>query len=191
MNQTAHQNSHSSLEQLYALVDRQLDPGEHALVVGHLRVCARCRSLYESLVRFDSACKRIPLETVSPAFTRSVLDSLGIVPKSPMIFHLLGGAAYLFALLMVLAFMTAAFVLMGVIRTEDAVAGSGPGAKVFTTIGAALSKASGDLIGWLTEFFPFAFGHGTLSVSAAALVVVLALALVDRNITKKFAQKLR
>ncbi len=87
--------------------------------------------------------------------------------------------------------MTAAFVLTGVIRTEDAAAGSGPGGKVLTTIGAALSKASGDLIGWLTEFFPFAFGHGTLSVSAAALVVVLALALVDRNITKKFAQKLR
>jgi hypothetical protein len=191
MNQTADQNSHSSLEQLYALVDRQLDPGEHAIVAGHLQVCVRCRSLYESLVRFDSDCKRLPLERVSPGFTRSVMASLGIVPKSPLIFRLLEHAAYLFGMVIVLAFMTAIFVLTGVIRTEDIAASSGPGGKVLDTMGTGLSKYSEVLSGWLTGFFPHGFDHGTLSISAAVIIVVLALALVDKRITGRFAQRLR
>ena len=191
MNRMADQNSHSSLEQLHALVDRELDPGEHAIVAGHLQGCARCRSLYESLVRFDSACKRIPLERVSPAFTRSVMASLGIVPKSPLMFRLLEHAAYLFGMVIVLAFMTTAFVLTGVIRTEDVAASSGAGGKVLDSMGTGLSKASGVLSGWFTEFFPFGANHGALSISAAVVVVVLALALVDRRITGRFAQRLR
>jgi anti-sigma factor RsiW len=191
MNQTADQNSHSSLEQLYALVDRELDPGEHAIVAGHLAVCARCRSRYESLVRFDSACKRIPLERASPGFTRSVMASLGIVPKSPLMFRLLEHAAYLFGMVIVLAFMTAIFVLTGVIRTEDVAASSDLGGKALDTMGTGLSKASGVLSGWLTEFFPFGGSHGALSISAAVVVVVLALALVDKRITGRFAQRLR
>ena len=191
MNQTADQNSHSSPEQLYALVDRALEPGEREIVTGHLQACARCRSRYESLVRFDSAYKRIPLERVSPGFTRSVMASLGIVPKTPLMFRLLENASYLFGMVIVLAFMTVTFVLTGVIKTEDVVASSDLGGKVLDTMGTSFSKASGVMSGWLTEFFPFGANHGALSISAAVVVVVLALALVDKRITERFAQKLR
>jgi hypothetical protein len=190
MNQTADQSSHSSPEQLYALVDRKLDPAEHELVTVHLQACAQCRSLYESLLRFDSASRRIPLEKVSPGFTRSVMASLGIVPKSPLMFRLLEHAAYLFGMVIVLAFMTAIFVLTGVIKTEDVAASSDLGGRALDTMGTGLSKASGVLSGWLTEFFPFGTNHGALSISAAVVVVVLALALVDRRITGRFAQRL-
>jgi anti-sigma factor RsiW len=187
----ADQNSHSSIEQLYALIDRELDPGEHALVAGHLQACERCRSQYESLVRFDSACKRVPLETLSPDFTRSVMASLGIVPKNPLIFRLLEHVAYLFGMLIVLAFMTAAFVLTGVIKTEDVTANSGPAGKVLDTIGTGVGTASGILGNWLTGFFPSGFNHGAISISAAVVVVVLALALVDRRVTGRVSQKFR
>jgi len=191
MNQSADQNSHSSLEQLYALIDRELDPGEHALVAGHLQACARCRSRYESLVRFDSACKRIPLETVSSDFTRSVMTSLGIVPKNPLIFRLVEHAAYLFGMCIVLAFMTAAFVLTGIIKTEDVSASSGPAGKVLDTVGTGIGAASGVLGNWLAGFFPSGFNHGAISISAAVVAVVIALALVDRRLTGRFAQRLR
>jgi len=191
MNQTADLNSHISLEQLYALVDRELDPAEHALVTEHLRACARCRSLYESLVRFDAACKRIPLERVSPGFTRTVLASLGIVPNTPLIFRLFEHAAYLFGTVIVLAFMTVIFVLTGVIKTEDIAAGKSLGDQALDTMGTGLSKASGALSGWLAEFFPSGFNHAALSISLAIIVVLIALALVDRRITGRFAQKLR
>ena len=191
MNQSADQNSHSSIEQLYALIDRELDPGAHALVAGHLQACARCRSLYESLVRFDSACKRIPLETLSPDFTRSVMATLGIVPKNPLVFRLLEHVAYLFGMLIVLAFMTAAFVLTGVIKTEDVTANSGPAGKVLDTIGTGVGTASGILGSWLTGFFPSGFNHGAISISAAVVVVVLALALVDKRVTGRVSQKFR
>jgi len=132
MNQSADQNSHSSIEQLYALIDRELDPGAHALVAGHLQACARCRSLYESLVRFDSACQAHPARDAQPRlYAFRYGHARDCSEKSPDL-PAPGACRLSFWMLIVLAFMTAAFVLTGVIKTEDVNANSGPAGRSLT-----------------------------------------------------------
>ena len=190
MNQNIGDGMHSTVEELHGLIDRQLDPSDHQRVTGHLQACPRCRSLYESLALFDSACKRVPLSTVAPGFTRSVLAALGVVPRTPLVFRLLEHAAYVFGLFVVAAIMTTVFVLTGVFTPNDAAAGKGPEAPLLHLLGSGFSDASTRFVGWLNEFLPFAFSHGALWVSAAALIVVLMIAVVDRSITRRMAKPL-
>jgi len=182
---------HRSVEQLHALIDRQLDPAERALVTEHLRGCAGCRSRYESLGRFDAAFRRMPLAALSPAFTRSVMVTLGLAPKVPLVFRLVERAAYVFGLLIVLAFIVTAFVLGGVITSADLAGSQGAARRYLDATGSALAAAAGVLGSWLKDYLPFLFNRGGIAVTAVALAVVIMLAALDRTIGKRFAQRLR
>jgi len=182
-------SGHSTSEELYALIDRQLDATDHARVTEHLLECARCRSLYESLVAFDAAYKRMPLERVSDSFTEKVTRALGLSPSSGLLSHILQNGAYVLALLIVLGVMTAVFALTGVIPSSQPGPAGKPGPEILTQLGDALSGAALELVHWLGEYFPF--GRGALSVSVAVACVLGALALIDRGLGKRIVHRMR
>lgn len=188
MNETVR---HSTIEQLHALIDRQLDATDHARVTEHLRECARCRSLYESLATFDAAFKRMPLEKVSDSFTESVASALGLTPRSPLLLRLLQNGAYVLSLLIVLGVMVAIFAVTGVIPSAEGAGEGKPGVEILAKLGGALSSAGEQLVRWLGEFFPFTFSRGAFSVSLATVAVLVMLAIVDRGLGKRLAQRLR
>ncbi|HUI65774.1 MAG TPA: zf-HC2 domain-containing protein [Bacteroidota bacterium] len=180
---------HIASEQLHALIDRQLDATDHAHVTEHLLECARCRSLYESLVAFDAAFKRMPLERAGDAFTEKVTQALGLAPSSALLTRLLQDGAYALALLIVLGVMTAVFALTGVIPSSQPAPERIPGPEILTQLGGALSDAAVQLVHWLGEYFPF--GRGALSVSVAVGCVLGALALIDRSLGKRIVHRAR
>jgi hypothetical protein len=181
---------HCTAEQLQLLIDRRLDPtAEEADVQEHLRLCHQCRSLYETLVHFEAAVRRMPLSRVSPAFKRSVMASLGLAPKDPLLFRLLEHTAYFFAMLIVLAFTLAAFALSGLIKPADMQQARGTGGQILTMASSAVSAGAQTLGTWLTDFFPFLFSHGALSISMAAAAVVMLLAALDRTFGKWLAPR--
>jgi anti-sigma factor RsiW len=186
-----HLNNHCSTDQLHALIDRQLDSGEHTRVTDHLQTCPDCRSRYDLLVRFDAALKGMPLFTVSSDFTRALMAKLRLVPQTPFTFRMLGHMADLFGLLIVLGMLVTVFVLTGVIGPVQMGEGKGVASDLLTQVGSGISSATGILSTWLAGFFPFVFGKGAFALSFVVILVVVTLAVVDRSVARRFAQKFR
>ncbi|MEK7248790.1 MAG: zf-HC2 domain-containing protein [Bacteroidota bacterium] len=178
-------NEHFSNEQLQLLVDDELPVSEAAAVKEHLRLCRRCNAVYVSLSKLDSALLNLPMEHLGSDFTRNVLTKLHIVPKIPFLFRVVENLAYVFGLMMVLGVMLAAFVLTGVISSEQI---SQTKSSVGETSGMIADKMN-SIIDALTvslqSYLPFVFGGGSLKIAAMGTFVVGMLALLDRFLKRR------
>jgi hypothetical protein len=182
-------NSHLTVDQMQSLIDNAVSGTEKSMLQMHLDGCDGCRALHAQLLRIDRALTHQPVAATRPDFTRVVMSSLLPGRQSSVLFKLIEKTAYIFGLMVVLAVMLAAFVVTGVLQKSD-----------FTqtrTVAGALLEKSGDSIGstvsaftsFLMEYFPFAYGKGSMSVGFFALAAIALLALVDRIIGRRVLQK--
>jgi len=184
-------SAHISGERLQEYVDGVLPTDEQEQVTIHLRSCCLCKDSHEALVAVDQALRSLPVENVSPAFTRSVMEKLPLVRKAPVSFRILEKFASLFALFLVLAILATVFVLTGVVDLQQVNQGqtqleeflSGP----MTTVGSGIAAFSNAL----AKYVPFAFGSGSIGITWTIVAVVISLALLDRIIVRRIIPKLR
>lgn len=182
---------HCTSEQLQMFLDKTLAMNEQVWVQEHVRTCTACGRSYASLARFQKELKNLPLEKVQEGFTRNVLASLGIAPKSPLIFRLLEKGAYLFGLCIVLGIMLVAFVATGVIPMQQITEGGNYVNTLLISSGSVLDKSTSVFSNALKQYLPFAFGKGSMGVSLFTVLVVAGLAIADKLFGGRFVHKIR
>ncbi len=180
---------HFKQDQLQAFMAGSLPAEEAAAVQEHLQVCENCRACARSDSRLDGALRRIPLEELDQAFTRRVLESLGLdrgVAKALRFFEIL---PHILGLALVLGTMLIVFTATGDIDVsgkagDDRIAGEAIGriAPFMTEV------VHG---GWrlVSAVLPTSVGSTTLSIVATMMGVIGLLAILDRGIGRRLLRK--
>jgi predicted anti-sigma-YlaC factor YlaD len=180
---------HFTSEKFNLLLDGRLAGDEEKTLRDHLLICTDCRLAFENLERIGGALERLPAVETRPDFTRSLMDQILIVPKSPFLFRLLEKMSYVFGLLIVLGIMIGAFVLSGVFeappieQTKDIATG------IVDKAGEGLASSIGAFTTWLVQYMPFAFGKGSMSMAFFVVAIVIMLAFVDRLLGRRLVEK--
>lgn len=182
---------HCSSDQLNALIDLRLSSEEEESVRAHLRTCALCSRAHSELMRFDASLKKVPLEYTRPGFTQSVLALLPSRRTSPLAFRVLEKFAYVLALMVVMGAMVIAFVLSGVIDTEQISQTRGVVSGVSSAASGIVASGLNAFGAWLISFFPFLLGKGSLNVAIFGFGVAGLLAAVDRLVEKRALRRVQ
>jgi predicted anti-sigma-YlaC factor YlaD len=182
-------NPHFTSEQFNLLLDGRLTGVEEKSIRDHFSVCTDCRLAFENLARIDIVLKSLPVVETRPDFTRSLMDRILAVPKSPFLFRLLEKMSYVFGLLIVLGIMIAAFILSGVFEPPQIEQTKSVATGMVDKAGESLATSVGAFTSWLVKFIPFAFGKGSMSMAFFAISIVIMLAAVDRLIGRRMTEK--
>jgi RNA polymerase sigma factor (sigma-70 family) len=173
-------NNHIADDDLQAYLDGRLEESRVRSLEGHLEKCPPCSLELARARELDQALRRVPLEVTSPAFTASILHTVGLAPGGRGTSRSWEHLGYAVALMLVLGAMMATFFWTGVI-------GSTPGTESPSRLGVLLQEGGGILAGaasslgsWVVSIFPFLFGKGTLGISLSAVAILLLLAILDR-----------
>lgn len=180
---------HFTSEQFNLLLDGELTGAEEKSIRDHFSVCTDCRLAFENLARIDIVLKGLPVAETRPDFTRSLMDRILVVPKSPFLFRLLEKMSYVFGLLIVLGIMIAAFILSGVFEAPQIEQTKSVATGIVDKAGESLATSVGAFTTWLVQYIPFAFGKGSMSMAFFAVAIVIMLAAVDRLVGRKVLQK--
>jgi anti-sigma factor RsiW len=180
---------HVTTDQLNLLIDGRLPESEAYLMSNHLASCDMCRSLHARLRDVDRALRGLPLETTSAEFTGRVMGLILTRRRSPVLFRILENVAYVFGLLIVLGVMTAAFLLTGVLDTQQVQltrdVTEGFATRVWETVGSGV----GDFSALLVTYFPFAFSGNGVSMVLFTVLAVGLLAGIDRFVLRSAQQR--
>jgi hypothetical protein len=182
-------SEHYTDEQLYRLIDRESAEAEREEIERHLHACSPCRRQFQSLVRFDRLVARMPLSTVGPLFTQTVLMKVGLPPLRASSSRLIEFAAGMFGLLLLGAVTIAILAVMGVFEPLPGADSAAPSSPVFRLIGSAISQGSAELGKYLKEFFPFLAGVSSIWTSLGALLAVLLLLVLEPPLGKRLLEK--
>jgi anti-sigma factor RsiW len=175
---------HLSAEKLQELLDGRL-PREIADQARlHLEACPDCAREFRSLSALDRNLRRIPLEQTGPAFTATLMNRLRLVPstkESGRIFELF---AYSVGLLLVLAVMTTAFYVTGLIPSGGS--GQDPAIQALLAKGTSvLRDGTGVLTGIFSPVSQQLPRLGGFHIALFAISVIVVLAVVDRIVGRK------
>jgi len=178
---------HIPQDLIQAFVDGGLEREEEQAVRAHLSSCGECREACETFRAFDDALRGLPVEKTNAAFTATVMHLLGLSPAGRRVPSLAENMGYLAGLLIVLGVMVSAFVWTGVIGGVEAEQGLFRG--YLSGAGDFVGSGVEAFAGWLTTFFPFAFGKGALGISFFVFLIVALLAVVDHLAERRLLRK--
>jgi anti-sigma factor RsiW len=182
---------HYSDGQLYRVIDGEATGDERGEVDRHLTLCSRCRAQYDALVRFDRLIARMPLSTVGPLFTETILAKAGLKPLSASSSRLIEFAMGTFGLLLLGAVTVAILAVGGVFEPLSGTGSTGSSSPVFGIVGTAVTQASVYLGKLLKEFFPFLTGVTSVWTSLGALGAILLLLVLEPAFGRTFAERKR
>lgn len=177
--------NHLSSEQIQVYVDGGMSDLERSSVESHLASCSACRISLISMRRIDAALRSLEIERTRPEFTSAVMNKLGVVPKSPLIFRAVEKFAYFFGLLIVLGIMLAAFLVTGIVEMRQIQQTESVASGVYSQLTGNVMSAFNAVSQWLVEYLPFVFGKGSLNIVLFVVAVLFALAVADRLIGNK------
>jgi hypothetical protein len=181
-------SKHCGDEQLQMLLDGTLKGKEEEDVLLHLQSCSRCTAVFEGFEQTDRGLRRLPLSSTSREFTRRVMDEVMPSGHLSLAFRIVENLAYLFAALFVTGIIAVVFIATGVIETSQV----NEGRDIFGTYTGAMSDWLANALhggaSWLERYLP---SKGGTSILLFGAVVLAALALLDRLLTHKFADRTR
>ncbi len=76
--------NHPGQQELFEYAGGGTAPARSAEIGVHLAACERCRNAADAIRRMDAALRSLPLEQPSPAFTRNLLNRLGLRESNPL-----------------------------------------------------------------------------------------------------------
>jgi anti-sigma factor RsiW len=96
-------NTHVSHDMLQLLADGELTGDAGTEARAHLKECAACARYFQVQRRFNRRMRNLPGPRLPQEFTESVMASLGIPPRVPLIFRLFEHIASVVAVFVVIA----------------------------------------------------------------------------------------
>jgi anti-sigma factor RsiW len=180
---------HCTDELLYRYIDGGIADSDRSDIEDHLADCSRCRERHVVLARFDRMLRRMPLASVGPRFTQTVLAAVGIQPRDSTTYRVFEYAAGIFGMLLVAALTVAVLAIRGVFDQLPGMEASSTGTQVIGTIGSAITQLSADMGMSLREFFPYLFSTNALWTGFSTIAVLLLLAILDRAKERTVATK--
>lgn len=177
---------HVANDLLQMFVDNALEEGERGAVERHLSACVRCREIFNELRLLDQTFREAPVERLDTSFTRNVLSALNIVPKTPFWFRAIEHLAYVFGLMIVLGVMLTAFLITGVVKTEDVTEAQSFLNNASSAFGEQMKFLTTGLTEGVQQYLPFLFAHGSFKIALMGTVVIGMLALLDRVLKRRY-----
>lgn len=177
---------HVTNDLLQMFVDNALEEGGRVAVERHLSECERCRETFDELRSLDRAFREVPVERLDASFTRHVLSALNIVPKTPLWFRAIEHVAYVFGLMIVLGVMLTAFLITGVVKTEDVTNAQSFFNNASNAFGEQVKFLAAGLTEGAQQYVPFLFAHGSFKIALMGTAVIGMLALLDRVLKRRY-----
>jgi anti-sigma factor RsiW len=180
---------HCTSADLQLLMDGRISGAEREKVHAHLQECVRCRMAYQSMAQLDRGLRKMPVAAASNAFTEKVMEK--VVPSShlPFAFRIVENLAYVFAALIVTGLVTTLFIATGVIDSGQVTEGQGKLSAYSSAAGSWLAQVIHGGTGWLERYFPLK--AGTPHVLLVGVGILAGFALLDRLLSRLFAQRTR
>jgi predicted anti-sigma-YlaC factor YlaD len=163
---------HVTREMLQLLADGQLQGDDAQSVKRHLAECTACASAFGAMTRFDRFMRAIPVPAVRNDFTEDLLSRLGIPRRSSLMFRLLGHAASLVAILLVVLMGGSIWALLTFANGGEGVTQEIPGQRLVDDGGKWLTGVYVEFGNWLSRV------TGTLPWGQGAKIVVILLFMV-------------
>ena len=182
---------HLSSDHLHAYVDGRLSGQEHMDVEMHLGLCESCMRGLRTMLRVEASMRSLPLERLRPGFTTSVMNTLGVARRSPLMFRALEKSAYVFGLSIVLGIMLAAFLIAGIIDQGAVVQSRTFVDELTAKTMAGMAATITTISGWLSGHLMSMFGKGSMSIAISAVGVAALLAVADRLVERRVFRRTR
>jgi anti-sigma factor RsiW len=179
---------HCGDEQLQMLLDGRLPGREKEETLRHLQVCSRCAAVFKGMERMDRGLRQMPVSSVSREFTSKVMDEIAPSTHLSLAFRIVENMAYLFAALVVLGMIAVVFVATGVIDSGQVSEGQDLVGAYTGAVSDWLVSAIRGATMWLAPYLP---AKGGTSVMLFGIGVLGGLALLDRVLNHKFADRIR
>lgn len=176
---------HAAEELLWAHLDGDLAPAEARRLEAHLVVCDACAGRRRDLERVSSALRRLPVERAPGGMPAAVLTRLGIARSQSLLFTLLEHAALGLGMLMVLGTVLGAFLLSGVITTDQVRAGGSVVQEGFASAGGWIGGAAAAMSHGLRTYAPFLADTQAAGITMSVVVVLALLAGADRVLGRR------
>ena len=183
-------HEHISDDLILELIDGSLGADEMGRVRDHLGHCAVCNAVHESLLRFDTSMRSLPVEGLGPAFTAKVMAQLDLSLGFTRALRFLEIVPHILGLTIVLGTMLMVFVWTGVVDASRFSGEEGYFRGVAGEASAYLSGVLGTASGWLSDSLPFVFGSKTIHISISIVAVLAILAGIDRGIGRRLVRKM-
>jgi len=175
---------HCTQADLSMILDGVLSPDGERAARAHIAGCTLCASRFRALGTFDRALRSLPLVSVSPGFTASVMSALDPVMPASRAFRFAPWIAFQAVLLCVVLLGLGVCLAAGFITPGGSAAVNPPGGahELFERAIAACGSA---VTSWLGDF-----AHaGPFLIAFSAALVVIMLALLDRNYARKLIRR--
>jgi anti-sigma factor RsiW len=179
---------HLTDEQLQMYVDEVLTEEESYAIAKHLQACSQCSSEHASLTRLHRTLKSFPVERVGSDFTQTLLEKLGIAPKTTFLYRVAENFAYAFGLVIVLGMMLTAFVVTGVVTTGQLSAILDPVIQTTEIVVKQIRSSLALLVVATRSYLPFLFADAGMKMAVTATLAVGMLALLDKFLKKRITR---
>lgn len=176
---------HVTDDLLWAHLDGDLAPAEARRLEAHLKACEPCALRRRDLERVGSALRRIPVERAPDGLPAAVLSRLGIGRTHSLLFTLLEHAALGLGMVIVLGTVLAAFLLSGVITTEQVRGGGSVVQEGFASAGGWIGGVAAAMSDGLRTYAPFLADTRAAGITASVLAVLGLLAGADRVLGRR------
>jgi anti-sigma factor RsiW len=180
---------HLTDEQVFSVIDGDVDPIQRQALEAHLAGCASCRARFDSTANFDRVVSRMPLASVGPSFTESVLRKAGILPAGESSSRFIQFGAGIFGLFVLAMATVAVLAVLGSVEALPAAESSSPSSPVHGFVSAAINAASVELGRFLREYFPFLFGAKSLWSSLSVLGALLVLLMLEPVVSRRLMHR--
>ena len=146
----------------------------------HLPTCQECSEKLRALQWVEEAIQRVELEKVSPNFTERVMTRLGVKESPSLAWTIFQNLAPLFALLIVVGIVAAAFQLTGAYQSSDVQQSARQAQSVYNEISGGIATGIEALNGWLKQYASFAFAESTTGLTIFLIAFFAGTALLDK-----------
>ncbi|MCI0707083.1 MAG: zf-HC2 domain-containing protein [Ignavibacteriae bacterium] len=177
--------NHLSRQQVFALIDGQLDDAEERTCNAHLAGCARCRNEVALQRSLDTAVENLPLERTSSWFTERTMNRILRAGKQSLSYRILqhvGSAVAMVAVLVVLGYILSSPSELLVGNDDSASSSLFSSWKTFyNNVSAAVSQNATRL----NNVFAGQTATPVTKIIATTLLVLVVLAGLDRYVFRK------
>ncbi len=179
---------HVTNEQLQMTLDGRLSEAERGEILRHVQQCAVCTAAYRGLRQLDEGLRELPVTATSAGFTRKLMGEILPSGHLSLAFRIVENLAYLFAALFVLGIIAVVFIATGVVDTAQVSQSEGVVSSYVTATGDWLGQTMQTGTAWLQRYLP---GQGGSNIILFGIAVLGGLALLDRLLHRRFAQRTR
>ncbi len=180
---------HLTENTFHEYIEKRLSPQEQRIVSSHLSICTVCNERMQSLSVLHRSIKHVPLERVSPDFTRHLMKKLNIKETPSFLWNLLTNIAPLLLITIVMVVLVGALQVSGALDTPEVSNSIQMTQKAYTTVSENLSVASQTVNSWLNVLFPFKFAGEGFMFTLFLICFLSAIALFDKFFIMRILRK--